>query len=81
MQIDPAAEGLVIPFREPLFCAGVFPRPGELLHTHSSYAMRVDIKGASTSCGAELIKMTVQLLFDPLNAGLNQCDEIKVLME
>lgn len=51
------------------------------LHTHKDDAVCIDIERSCASYRAEFIKMAVQFLFDPLDAVLEQGDEIKMGME
>ncbi len=43
--------------------------------------MRADIERACASCCTKFIKVVIQFLFDPLDAVLDQGDEVKVGME
>jgi len=81
VQVDSAPEGFFIASRKILFPAGVLSGSGKFLHTHDRYPMRIDIERAGASCGMEFIKVAVQFLFDPLDTGLDQSDEIKVCIQ
>ena len=81
MQVDPAAEPVLIAWLQPLLPACISAGPGELLHAHDGHAVGVCIERACAAGAAETVQMGVQLFPDPLDAGLDQRDEVEMRME
>lgn len=81
MKVDPAAEPVLIAWLQGFLLACISAGPGELLHAHDGHAMGVRIEGTCAAGAAEAVQMGIQLLPDPLDAGLDQRDEVEMRME
>ena len=81
MQINSPAEALFIACLQAFLLACIFTGSGKFLHTHGCHAVGIRIKRAGTAGTAEIIKMGIQFLPDPFDAGLDQGDEVKECME
>ena len=81
MQVDPAAESVIITWLQTLLLACISVGPGELLHAHDGHAMGVCIKRTCAAGAAEIVQMGIQLFPDPPDTGLDQRNEVKMRME